>query len=157
MEQLQQKVNELENRIRVLENFDFLNNSNYTQNLINFLVKNGFIKINEFMDYFGGASGRPITRISAVGFDRNFDLQTSISPLLEFKAVGGGSKSLYLVNGGSLQDYTGSVIVYSTGTAPSPLMSGGVYVVTDADQDYFELDDLNITDKGQGVHYIEYL
>lgn len=152
MEQLQQKVNELEQRIQQLEKGNLI-----TDEFVYNLVRRGFIKSNYLLEFSGGVGGNPFTNL-VFNAENGSEYMLGIVPtgtLIEFTATP-GSKNLTVVGGyNPLQGYTGSVTVFSTGEAPNPLYSGGVFFVTSATSSSFQLDNLTMTNRGTGRHFVQ--
>jgi hypothetical protein len=150
MDETTRKLNALEQRVRQLENPDFLSDK-----LMSLLIAKGFIRINNYVDYIAGAGGNQFS----IAYAESLGRQIVIAPedrsaYIDFTVIAGTEKVYSNVD---MSSYTGSVSVFSTGVLPSPLDSSISYFVINATSTSFELDDgfgtaITFTNVGVGNH-----
>jgi len=149
MNEQERKIIELENRIRVLENPQFLN-----QELVNLLIANGFMKATRELRSLSAVNLEFIDIFFRTG-SGEYVLTTIPSEYFELFTRSGNT--LVSTNHGLPDD--SQVYLKSTGTLPSPLGTTIPYYVTSATANSFRVKvgiagtAIDLTTDGTGEHY----
>lgn len=151
----QSQINALEARIRALEEPNF-----FSDKFIELLIQTGFLKLDSRISYES-----QLQRIYYMLFVRAIDdvyvISATPNEYIQPFTVNVTTNVINSNLNGLSDDQ--QVTLTSTGSLPSPLLTGQFYYVIDATANSFKLSltaggsAIDITDTGVGVHYWEYI
>jgi hypothetical protein len=151
-EQLQQQIDELKEEINRLKSPD-----TFPLEIVEALVRRGFLKSNGILGFYGGASGNYFENLFIEAVDREFILGVEDKNLYRTFYVNTSTNVCTSVNHGLENDQT--VILYSTKTLPAGIDAPVSFYIKNATTNTFKLSfdgttTLNITSEGVGTHYV---
>jgi hypothetical protein len=159
MEQLKQRVKELQKKVD-----DLYSTAGFPEEVMRAMVKKGFFRVKDTLNTtFPTVDGYDITYYYQFGDIGNREVVFSNLDINNFTRINSinTSTNVLTANGHGLGN--GNPVTFrTTGTPPSPLLSGGTYYIADATANTFKLSSsstgtpiVNITNQGNGTHFLQ--